>query len=510
VIENQDPVDVPKERDPEDVVATKRSASSMRGMALTGGRWVALEGIVIQGLQVVSTMVLARLLTPDDFGIVAVVSLVLILFAILTNIGFSASVVRRETVSRRYLSSMFWASSSVGLAATLGAALLAPLFSTMAGNPAAAPYLVVASVTILFGMVKSVPRALLLRDFRFRDISAAVVLGFVAYIAIAITLAATTDLGAWAIVLGRVANSAIMLGTQWFMSRFVPLLQLRRADVREDLGFNFAFLGMRGSQYLSKNIDYWYVGWALGPTALGTYYIAYVLPNLLRRRMTTAVSGPLFVTVTGFATDRDRVRRAYLNATKFISLGAYPVLIGMALVSDEMIRVAFGRQWLAAIEPMAILAIAAAVNVIGPVGSGILTAVGKPIRNVVVNLTWSGMIVIGLAVVTTNGSLTYVAFVILVTTVLALVLQVALLRGPIDLHWGSVLQSIWPATASTMVMALTVAGTRMLMGDLGGVVVRLVVLVAAGAIAYVGFGFLAFRKTFTKARGDVRTVFVKT
>jgi len=478
----------------------------MRTVALTGGRWGAIEGVALQGLQVLSTMALARLLTPDDFGIVAVVSLVVVLFGIVTNAGFGASVVRRQHVDQEYLSSMFWVSSLVGVGAVIVATLLAPVFASLAGNPDATPYLAVASLSLLFGLVVSVPRSLLFREFRFKATSSASVGGFVLYMVIAIPLAALTPLGAWAIVLGRVGSAAFRMGAQWIMSGWLPSFHLRWFEIREDLGFNVAFLGMRGSQYVAKNVDYWFVGSMLGSAALGTYYIAYVLPDLLRRRMTSAVSGTLFVTVSGFATDRIRVRRGYLDSVRLITLAAYPVLIGMALLSNELIRVAFGSQWLDAIEPMAILAVAAAVNVIGPVGSSILTALGMPSRNIFVNLTWAAMIVVGLSLTIQEGGLIAVAIVVLVGSVAARVLQIALLRGPISLRWGSVFGALWPAAATTAAMSVAVYGTRLLIDDLGSAVVRLVILVAVGIVAYFGFGFLAFRSVFSGASRDLKTM----
>jgi O-antigen/teichoic acid export membrane protein len=495
-------------RDLDEVAAVRRAAGSMRTVALTGGRWGAIEGVALQGLQVLSTMALARLLTPDDFGIVAVVSLVVVLFGIVTNAGFGASVVRRQHVDQEYLSSMFWVSSLVGVGAVIVATLLAPVFASLAGNPDATPYLAVASLSLLFGLVVSVPRSLLLREFRFKATSSASVGGFVLYMVIAIPLAALTPLGAWAIVFGRVGSAAFRMGAQWIMSGWLPSFHLRWFEIREDLGFNVAFLGMRGSQYVAKNVDYWFVGSMLGSAALGTYYIAYVLPDLLRRRMTSAVSGTLFVTVSGFATDRIRVRRGYLDSVRLITLAAYPVLIGMALLSNELIRVAFGSQWLDAIEPMAILAVAAAVNVIGPVGSSILTALGMPSRNIFVNLTWAAIIVVGLLLTIQEGGLVAVAFVVLIGSAAARVLQIALLRGPISLRWGSVFGALWPAAATTAAMSVAVYGTRLLIDDLGSVVVRLVILVAVGIVAYFGFGFLAFRSVFSGASRDLKTMLV--
>jgi hypothetical protein len=91
--------------------------------------------------------------------------------------------------------------------------------------------------------------------------------------------------------------------------------------------------------------------------------------------------------------------------------------------------------------------------------------------------------------------------------VLSKILQIVMLRGPIDLHWGPVLGSIWPAMATTTVMAAAVLAARLFIGDLGGSLIRLIVLVVVGALTYVGFGSVAFRRVFASARGDLRTVF---
>ncbi len=116
------------------------------------------------------------------------------------------------------------------------------MLATLAGDRDATPYLVVASVILLFGMVVAVPRSLLLRDFRFRATAASEIAGFALYMAIAIPLAAFTSLGAWAIVLGRVGMSAFRLVVEWSLSGWWPRLRFRLAEIREDFAFNTGFL----------------------------------------------------------------------------------------------------------------------------------------------------------------------------------------------------------------------------------------------------------------------------
>ena len=478
----------------------------MRDVALKGGRWTAGQAVLVQVLSTLATMILARLLIPEDFGIVAIVTLVLLLFSIVTDVGLGASILRRESVDRNYLSTIFWTSSFIGLVAMTAAAVASPVLATLAGNRDATPYLVVASVTLLFGTVGSVPRSLLLRDFRFKATAASEIGSFALYMAIAIPLAAFTPLGAWAIVLGRVGMSAFRLVVQWSLSGWWPRLHFRFATVREDFTFNIGFLGQRASNYVAKNVDHWFVGAILGTATLGVYYIAYVLPNILRQRLTAAVNRTLFAIGASFANDRMRVQRAYLESMRIVTLASYPVLVGLALVAAEIVPIAFGRQWLDAITPLAILAVAAAVNVILPVGEAVLTVIGMPHRSIVVNLTSAALIGVGVAATIEMGNLGAVAYVVLAATVLSVLLQMTLLRQPLDLSWRLMANSLWPATASVMAMAAAVSATRLVIDSLGGVVFRLLILVTVGAVVYIGFGFVAFHDAFSKARADLGVV----
>jgi len=484
------------------------AAGSARAVALYGGRWRALQGVGLQVLSAAATMVLARLLTPDQFGIVAVVTMVVTLFSLLTEVGFNASIIRRREIGSAEVSSLFWAGSAVGVLAAAVVAALSPVFAALAGNPEAAPYLAVGSLGLAIGLVGSVPRALLLRDFRFKATALTTVGGFLVYMAVAIPLAALTPAGAWAIVVGRVAMAGARVAADGVLSGFRPRLVFRWAAVRADWRFNLGYLGMRVSGYLGKNVDYWFVGSALGAAALGSYYIAYVLPNILRKRMTTAVNGTLFVTLADFHEDRRRVARAYRESIRFVTLAAFPLLVGLALVAPEVVAVFFGSRWLAAVRPMAILSVAAAADSLTPVGSAVFTAIGHPGRNALVSLLRAGVIAAGLFVVVARGDLGLVAVVVLGATLAAVVVQVAFLRPLVRLTVRDVPEAILPAAVSTGVMVVAVeAVTSVLPGDLTAGLV-LLVSVGVGAAAYLGSGFLLFSRAFRAAGTDLLAVLV--
>ena len=121
-------------------------------------------------------------------------------------------------------------------------------------------------------------------------------------------------------------------------------------------------------------------------------------------------------------------------------------------------------------------------------------------------MTSAALIGVGVAATIEVGDLVAVAYVVVAATVLCLLLQMALLRQPLDLGWRPMGNSLWPATASVMAMAAAVGATRLVIGSLGGVVFRLLFLVAVGAIVYIGFGFVAFHDAFSQAWADVAVI----
>lgn len=482
-------------------------AKTVRGAALSGGRWSALESIVAQLLSVGTTAVLARILTPEDFGLVAVVAVINGLVAVLLQVGLGAGLIQRDRVSDLDLSSAVWASLALSSVAAVALALLSGFLATSIGQPGAAPYLAVSALSIPFGLVATIPRAILLRHLRFLLVSVTAIVTFAVYAAVAISLAVLWDAGAWAVVAGRVVSVVAGAMTVFVAARWRPSFAFSWASVRRDLSFNFQYLGSGLFSYAGKNADYWAVARATDSSVLGLYYIAYVLPNVIRQRMTQAAQRALFPVFSRIRADQDRLKHAYVQAIRFVTLAAFPALLGLAATSSLLVPLILGEKWLSAARTVAILATAAAFDAMIPLGVSLFTALGTPGLNMVMAGVRLSVLVPGLLFASRWSQPEPFALAVLAGAVAATVSHLILVNRRIKLSAGQILSAMFPATVATAAMLLMLWPARVLvMSRVGPLAAQAALLVGFGCAVYLSVGVVFSRKAFRTLLEDVKAV----
>ena len=256
--------------------------------------------------------------------------------------------------------------------------------------------------------------------------------------------------------------------------------------LRRDLSFNLGYWGTYATSYLAKNLDYWVVGRWLGAAALGAYYIAFVLPALVRQRITRVVESVMFPVLANVSDDRGRLQGVYLDALGFTSFVTLPSVLGVAAVAELAIPVLFGSQWMNAIRPMELLAISAAFDSLIPVGTALFLALGVPSRNALV--TSVRVVVLGavLAFVARNPSLEAVSGAVVLASIAAattaIVLVVRRLRLP---PLALVTVAARPALAATAMAAVVVVFVTEISRAGLPPIVALAASVVVGAAVYV-------------------------
>lgn len=481
-------------------------APSLRTAAVSGIRWGSASAVLVQLLSVASTVVLARLLTPADFGLVAAATIAVDLFALFTRFGFGAVLVNRRTLDDVVASTMFWLAVGVGVVAASAAAATAPLLASLLGQPRAAPYIAAASALILLGLISTVSEALLLRALRFRFVYIADTSTAVVYAAVAVGLAIGTGLGPWSIIIGRLAGAVLGAVMRVIAARWRPRLVFRPSSVRDDLAFGAGFLGTQLLSYTAKNVDYWVVSRTGSAGTLGLYYIAYVLPNVLRQRMTWLMSEILFPVLSRLRDDPVATRKAYTEVLQLLAFLGVPALAGLAILSDVVVVVFFGERWAPAAAPMAIIAVASATEIVTQIAGSVFLAHSRASYALVTN--GLRVVVLGacLAVsVSAGGGLVGVALSVLASTLVGLVAAQALLTRVVPVSPGDVARAVLPALTCTGSMVAVVLGLRAsIVSDDG--LVGLLSLASVGAAAHVGVARLVFRSTLTQVLVQVRSI----
>ena len=477
----------------------------MTQVALQGGRWMALQSVGLQVLSVVTTAVLARLLAPEDFGIIAITTVLIGLFSLVNAYGINASVIRRPDLDDTILSTYFWLAVLLGTAATAALMALSGVLAASFGQPSSMPYILVMAPVLLFNLVRSVPLAVLSRQLRFGPVAAVAVLDFVVYAGVAVLLAATTDIGAWAIIIGRLLGSISSLGVAFALSRWRPEARFRWGAIAGDVSFNLAVLVNGVLGFLARNLDYWVVG-RLGVRALGIYYIAYLIPNVLRRRLTLASTEVMFPVLSRITDDRERLARGYLDSTRFMTLTAFPAMLGLAVIADAVITLFFGSAYFDAIQPASILAVASAIAILMSTAFPVFLADGVPQQSAAVGVLRLVVTGAGLVVAARIGNLVAVAWAVLIAVSVSVIVLQALLVRRLPMTWRDVAGSLAPAVVSSLVMVPAVLGAKRLLGESALEWPGLIVLMAVGIATYVGFGLIAYRTVFVRFFANLKSV----
>lgn len=477
----------------------------MRSDAFSGGRWGAVRSVVLQVTSLGTTAVLTRILSQEEYGVVAITVVVLTMFDLITRVGFGATVVRRQDLDQRSLSTFFWASVFLGTLAGLVAVLVSTPAATLAGARSAGPLVALAALTLPINLAGKVPAGLLSRGLRFRTLASIDIAGSVTHAVVAIALA-FAGLGAAAVVIGQISRSLMIVGGVVFASRFKPTFQFDGGVVKEELSFNAGWLGSDLVAYANKNADYWFVGNTLGTGPLGVYYVAYVIPTLLRRRVTSIGHEITYPIVSRIQDDTRRIKSAYLRVLKLVTFLVVPAMLGLAVVADLAVQIGFGNEWTEAIDPLRVISVAAAVTSIGVVANPIFPAMGRPGILVTTGLGVLVVLGVGLGLSVSVGTLEAVAVAVLVAATVEMVVTLIRLRRLIGIGVREFASAILPIVVSSVAMAASVWALRTYaIGDLG-VIVQAIASAGVGVGVYLVFGRVFFKDIFAEqwaAVGDL-------
>lgn len=334
--------------------------SSPSGPIGPSARKGARSSLVAQGIvqigSIASTMVIARILTRTDFGVIALAQSLMGAASLIGLAGITAAIVTAPKEVERKAATYFWAALLVGSTMGGAIALLAPLIVSLLGQNGTAPYVQVLALTIPLSLMTLVPQALLQRWLRFSRMNLVTVLGSSVYFISQVALA-LAGWGAWAVITGQVLGASVSLITGLFLAGWFPKHRPRIAEIREDL----RLIGSMGLSsffgYVGKNADYWVTSRFLGPAQLGVYYIAYVLPSIIRVRL-SGIFRQVMLPILARLKETEDQQRNWTRATVASFSIALPAMFGICAVASPLIAVFFGPQWTEAAIPMQLITIA--------------------------------------------------------------------------------------------------------------------------------------------------------
>jgi O-antigen/teichoic acid export membrane protein len=319
-------------------------ANDLRRTAVRGAGVTVFSGGVGLAIQIVATVLLARILTPSDFGVVAMVTTFSLLFMNFGLNGFIECVLQWDAIDHYLISNLFWINLAVGLLLTVGFAAAGSLLARFYGDQRVTGVAIVMSATIFITSISVLHQALLKRAMYFSALSVNEVLARAIAVAVSITFALAGK-RYWALVAGCIAQPlAVCLGV-WFLCRWVPSLPRRAAGTGAMVRFAMHVYGRFSVNYFARNLDNLLVGWRFDAWALGFYKKAYDLFALSASQTVAPLTSVAVSALSRFKPASVEYRRYLLNSVAvmtFLGMGLGAVL---TLTGKDLIRILLGPGW---------------------------------------------------------------------------------------------------------------------------------------------------------------------
>jgi O-antigen/teichoic acid export membrane protein len=323
---------------------TEHLKKDLKGRAVRGlGAVFGARGIMIM-IELAGTMILARLLFPEDYGLVAMVAVVVNFAIIFRDIGLSSATVWAEDISHQLITNMFWISVSIGLILMLIIAVLSPVIAWFYQEPKLIGITLAMLPTFIFSSAMLQHQALLKRQMRFGRLALVQVVASGGGLILAI-LFALKGVGYWTLIIQKVATSILFALGIWSACRWVPGLPRKSRDTMKFLHFGGNISAGRLIQYLLRNADNMLLGYYVGSKALGLYAKAYALLMLPLGYINEPFSQVVIPALSRLQKEPERFRNYYKRAIATTSMLSVPIAVFCAVAARDVIRVLLGAKW---------------------------------------------------------------------------------------------------------------------------------------------------------------------
>lgn len=328
-------------------------------------------------LVLVTMAILARLLTPEDFGVVGFATVAVAYLAVLKDLGLGGALIQRKDDIDESAETVFAFNLITGAVLTVLCFLGAPLVADFFREPLVVPLLRVLSLTFVLEALGSVQLVLLRKNMDFKrklipDVGRSVVKGAVSI------AAAAAGFGVWALVWGQLAGVVTSVILTWTVFPWRPRVRIHRRLVRPLARFGGPLIVTDIQFAIWSNLDYLVVGRLLGDVALGVYTLAYRLPELLIQSVWRVLGGAIFPLFSKLQDQPALLRRGFLATIKYTQVLVVPMCVGLFITAEPAVRALFGEQWNQAIPVLQVMCVFSLLGSIGVNAGDVYKALGRP------------------------------------------------------------------------------------------------------------------------------------
>lgn len=438
-------------------------------------------------MQTVYTAVIARLLAPEDFGLLAMAMVFQRFGSYFARMGVAQALIQKPELDERDVRVAFTSTVMLGLVFGAGVVAAAPLAGAVFDTADVVPVVRVLALAFILDSLGQVSVSLLQRELRFRELAIIDMVTFaVAYFAIGITMAAA-GFGVWSLVAVQLAHAGLRSAAWYAGARHRLTPQAHLPTARRLFAYGSRISVISFLEFIGSSLDTFVIGRTAGQAQLGQYNRAYLLVTLPFQNIVTGFSGVLFPSLSHIQADRRRLGEVYRSSIAGIAAVILPIAAGLAVASSEVVRVAIGSQWAGAAAVLPFLAFSGALNFLSVLGGVVCDATATLNRKLVLQSVHVVLLGGLLAYATTFDGLRPFAIALLVAEAIRHLLYIRLvsriigfgLRDHLRAYAGPVVTALVVAVAMALFTAALGPVAPVLVTFLGQLLVGALVLAAA-------------------------------
>ena len=423
---------------------------ALKSKALRGFGWSFVEAIGMRTVQFVVGVILARLLLPEQFGLIGMLSIFIAVAQTFLDSGFGASLIQRPVVSDRDTSSIFYFNLLVGIAATSGLYFLAPFVANFYSQSILTPLLRLMSLLLVINSLGLVQTVLLTKEIDFKTQTKVTIIASVLSGSLGIYMA-YHGYGVWSLAVQQIAGAGVRVILLWVLSTWRPKWVFSMQSLREMFGFGSKLLVSGLLNTFFENIYLIFIGKFFSASDLGYYSRANTLQQLPSQTLSGLVSRVVFPVFSSIQHDREWIKRGMKKVLTTLVLVNFPMLIGLAVVAQPLVLLLLTDKWLPCVPFLQLLCLVGLMYPLHLINLNALQAIGRSDLFLRLEIIKKVLVVLNIAITWHWGIITMISGQVLASTVsyyLNAYYNKKLLNYPIREQ----ICDLFPYLANTMVM----------------------------------------------------------
>lgn len=356
-------------------ISSDNKSTELKNKTFSGVFWKFMERILAQGITFIVSMILARILSPDDYGVVAIITIFVSISDVFISSGFVMAIVRKKEVTDVDLSSVFYTNLFISLVLYGTIFIIAPTLSN-AYQIDFTWYLRIIALKLPVSSLNSMQCAIVSRNMEFKKFFFATLIGTVLSAIVGIVMA-YRGFGVWAIIAQQLVNLIVDTICLLFIVHWFPKLKFSFKSIKNMFSFSSKNMLTDLTGTIFNQLNSFIIGLKYSEADLAYYSKGQQLPSTMNTTVTSAMTSVLFSTISKVADSIEMVKRAERKSLKMLSFVLFPVMVGLAMVTKEFVLIFYTEKWSSMIFFMQIMCLDAVIGVIGAFDILTLRAIGK-------------------------------------------------------------------------------------------------------------------------------------